>query len=161
MKTMKTLKVYEWLVNKGRATGATKLLVLFEGIEDLDYPGLEAFLKIIYRKDSEAIFREMQCDVVTTLNFTLLWKRFRWLSKKDGLPQGTESISQKNLIAEKKNMGENRLENPPPSKKKFEAKVLLRPLFRRYFKARPLILLSFPLKIGNNLHIYNYFTNFF
>ena len=72
MKTMKTLKVYEWLVIKGRATGATKLLVLFEGIEELDYPGLEAFLRIIYKKDSEALFREMQCDVVTTLNFTLL-----------------------------------------------------------------------------------------
>ena len=69
MRTMKTLRVYEHLINQGQAYVATDLLMLFEEVEDIDYDGLLGFLTIYYGEFAQEIFLNMQCHVTTTLTF--------------------------------------------------------------------------------------------
>ena len=68
MKTMNTVKVAQWLSTKGMIKTSENFLSLFGHIEDVDYEGIEGFLYIYYRKDTEDVFRSMQCEVTTSLN---------------------------------------------------------------------------------------------
>jgi hypothetical protein len=71
-KTMKRIKVSEWFQSQGMPQASAKFSELFDGIEDIDYKGIEGFLHIIYGPgDDEYMFRKMQCDVTTTMNFNL------------------------------------------------------------------------------------------
>ncbi len=69
MRTMRTLEVYEYLINQGKAYAATDLLMVFEGVETIDHEGLLGFLTIYYGEFAEEIFKAMQCHVTTTLTF--------------------------------------------------------------------------------------------
>ena len=67
MRTMNTVKVVEWLKAQGMTKTSENFLSLFGHIEDIDYEGIKGFLYMYYRKDTEAVFRSMQCQVSTTL----------------------------------------------------------------------------------------------
>ena len=69
MRTMRTLKVYEYLINQGMATGATELLKDFEGVDNIEHGSLLEFLVPYYGEFTEEIFTYMQCHVTTTLTF--------------------------------------------------------------------------------------------
>ncbi len=69
MKTMRTQKVAQWLGNQGMVDAMNTLLTTFQGIEDLDYGGIEGFLYMYYGEFTPEVFLHMQCDVTTTLTF--------------------------------------------------------------------------------------------
>ncbi len=69
MRTMRTLKVYEYLINQGMATGATELLKDFQGVDNIEHGSLLKFLVPYYGEFTEEIFTYMQCHVTTTLTF--------------------------------------------------------------------------------------------
>jgi hypothetical protein len=69
MRTMKTIKVHEWLVTNNLITPA-KALRQDIGLEgDLEYRVIEQFLDMYFEHTAPKIFREMQCEVTTTLHF--------------------------------------------------------------------------------------------
>lgn len=72
MKTMKTTSVAQWLTTQGMPQAAAKFTELFSNIPEVDYDGMEGFLTMVYGpEDANYVFRKIQCDVVTTMNFNL------------------------------------------------------------------------------------------
>ena len=69
MRTMNTVKVAEWLKTQGMIKTSENFLSTFGHIEEIDYEGIKGFLYMYYRKDTEVVFRTMQCEVITTLIF--------------------------------------------------------------------------------------------
>jgi len=68
MKTMKTVKVYEWLVNQGLAASATNFWNTFGELEFVETDGIQAFLHLVYGiGDDKYLFRKMECDVSTQM----------------------------------------------------------------------------------------------
>lgn len=67
MRTMNTVKVAEWLKTQGMTKTSENFLSTFGHIEEIDYEGIKGFLYMYYRKDTEVVFRTMQCEVITTL----------------------------------------------------------------------------------------------
>lgn len=69
MKTMKTLKVYEWLLQNNYMLQATAVVRQFPLLGNLEYPVIEKFLDMYFEHTAPRIFREMQCAVTTTVHF--------------------------------------------------------------------------------------------
>ena len=69
MKTMKTLKVYEWLLDNNYMVPATAMVRQFPLLGNLEYDMIEQFLDTYFKHTAPRIFREMQCAVTTTLHF--------------------------------------------------------------------------------------------
>jgi len=69
MRTMKTLKVYEWLHTNNYMIPATAMVRKFPLLGDLEHKVIEDFLDMYFGNKAPRIFREMQCAVTTTLTF--------------------------------------------------------------------------------------------
>ena len=69
MRTMRTVKVAEWLGNQGMVEAKDKFLSTFGPIENVDYEGIEGFLYMYYKDFAGDVFPSMQCQIVTTLTF--------------------------------------------------------------------------------------------
>ncbi len=67
MRTMRTLKVYEWLLQNNHMIPATAVVRQFPLTGDLEYKVIEEFLTTYFKHSAPRIFREMQCAVTTTL----------------------------------------------------------------------------------------------
>lgn len=67
MRTMKTLKVYEWLLHNYFITPATAMVREFNLMGDLTHEQVKEFLTSYFRRPLY-IFRQMECDVTTTLH---------------------------------------------------------------------------------------------
>jgi hypothetical protein len=68
MRTMKTLKVYEWLLTNQMFLAAPALVNKFNLMEELQHEVILEFLEKYFR-NPDYIFRQMQCEVTTTLTF--------------------------------------------------------------------------------------------
>lgn len=66
MKTMKTLRVYEWLLNNQMFLAAPALVNRFNLTGELEHEVILEFLGKYFRNPTY-IFRQMQCQVATTL----------------------------------------------------------------------------------------------
>lgn len=69
MRTMKTIKVSQWLSNQGMVKASENFLSTFGHMENVDYGGIEGFLGLYYGDKTSDTFRDMQCHVITTLTF--------------------------------------------------------------------------------------------
>lgn len=69
MRTMNTLKVAQWLNAQGMIKTSENFLSTFGHIKDIDHEGIKGFLYLYYRKDTEEVFKAMQCEVITVLTF--------------------------------------------------------------------------------------------
>ena len=68
MRTMKTLRVYEWLLNNQMFLAAPALVNKFNLTGELEHEVILDFLGKYFRNPTY-IFRQMQCHVTTTLTF--------------------------------------------------------------------------------------------
>ena len=69
MRTMKALKVYEWLLDNMMFIAAPAFVRTFNLTSDLQHEEIEEFLATYLGERSSKAFREMQCEVTTTLTF--------------------------------------------------------------------------------------------
>ncbi len=67
MKTMKTLRVYEWLLTNQMFLAAPALVNKFNLTGELEHETILEFLAKYFR-NPDYVFRQMRCEVVTTLN---------------------------------------------------------------------------------------------
>lgn len=68
MRTMKTLKVYQWLLDNQMFLAAPALVNKFNLMGELQHETILEFLGTYFR-NPDYIFRQMQCAVTTTLTF--------------------------------------------------------------------------------------------
>jgi hypothetical protein len=68
MRTMKTLKVYQWLLDNQMFIAAPALVNKFNLTGELEHETILEFLGKYFR-NADYIFRQMQCQVTTTLTF--------------------------------------------------------------------------------------------
>jgi hypothetical protein len=68
MRTMKTLKVYQWLLDNQMFLAAPALVNKFNLMGELQHEVILEFLGKYFR-NPDYIFRQMQCQVTTTLTF--------------------------------------------------------------------------------------------
>ena len=68
MRTMKTLKVYEWLLTNQMFLAAPALVNKFNLMGELQHETILDFLGMYFR-NPDYILRQMQCEVTTTLTF--------------------------------------------------------------------------------------------
>ena len=66
MRTMRALKVYEWLLANQMFVAAPALVNKFGLAGNLEYDEIEKFLAEHFRNPS-SVFRHIQCDVSTSL----------------------------------------------------------------------------------------------
>jgi len=66
MRTMRTLKVYEWLLTNQMFIAAPALVTKFNLMGELQHEVILEFLGKYFR-NPHYIFRQMQCEVTTTL----------------------------------------------------------------------------------------------
>jgi hypothetical protein len=69
MRTMKTVKVAQWLGNQGMVDASNNFLSTFGHMDNVEYDGIEAFLGLYYKDFAGDVFLTMQCHVTTTLTF--------------------------------------------------------------------------------------------
>ena len=68
MRTMRTLKVYQWLLDNQMSIAAPALVNKFNLTGELEHETILEFLGTYFR-NADYIFRQMQCHVTTTLTF--------------------------------------------------------------------------------------------
>ena len=66
MRTMRALKVYEWLLTNQMFVAAPALVNKFGLAGNLEHDEIEEFLAVHFRNPS-SVFRRIQCDVSTSL----------------------------------------------------------------------------------------------
>lgn len=69
MRTMKALKVYQWLLDNMMFIAAPAFVRTFNLTSDIEHKDIEQFLDTYLGNKAPRAFREMQCKVTTTLTF--------------------------------------------------------------------------------------------